>query len=63
MKTKKSNKLISKDNQNKKLKRPGQQKLDQDPKEFEENRSTNTRMKPQPYRTSSKKAMPGKEKK
>ncbi len=62
MKTKKSNKLISEGNQDKKPKGPGAQKLDEDPKQFEEDQSMNLRMKPQPL-DSEKKAAAEKEKK
>ena len=54
MKTKKSDKLISKGNKDKKPKGSRPQKTDEDPKQFEEERSMNIRMKPQPPNSETK---------
>ncbi|HEY5393728.1 MAG TPA: hypothetical protein VIJ57_16505 [Hanamia sp.] len=59
MKTKKSDKFISKGNQDKKP----TQKVDEDPKQFEEERSMNIRMKPQPLDSEKKTTTPKKENK
>ncbi len=63
MKIKQTNKLISEANQDEKSQRLVPQKTDQDPKEFEEDRSMNIHMKPQPYQTSAKKQHTEKKKK